>query len=371
MTTPEAVSEGGADRGRASSPYRPPSVYLLRQVFQPRELVILAVLLLEIAVFWKISPGFTTANEFLSAARYVSLTGIAAVGASMVIISGGIDLSPGALYGLAGVVMATLLCVNHVSPFLAILGALGTGALVGLVNGAGVAYLGIPPFIVTLGTYSITNGLAQWMTNGQNLPSEGHPFTSAGQHSLDLIDAAFGAHAGYPGISLGLVVMVLLSLLGAFFLAASPTGRYIHAVGGNEQAARHAGVHVRRVKLTVYSLAGVLASVSGIFYVARYGGINSGVGPGAELDIIAAAVVGGVSLQGGKGSPIGAIIGAYIITLLRDGLVFNNVPDAGAKIAVGAFIILAVVIDKALKSLSSLRVGRIFPGRNAARVPSG
>jgi len=356
LTSDRTSSEHDRGGANGASPYRAPRLYVLRQVFQPRELIILAVLLLEILIFWRINPRFTSANEFLSAARFVSLTGIAAVGASMVIIVGGIDLSPGSLYGLAGVVMAYLLAVNHASPIIAILAALATGAAFGLVNGAAVAYMGIPPFIVTLGTYSICNGVAQWITNGQNLPSEGHPFTTGGQNALNLIDYAFGARAGYPGISLGLVVMLVLAICGAFFLVATRTGRYIHAIGGSEQAARHAGVKVRTVKLLVYMIAGMLAAISGIFYVARYGGINSGVGPGAELDIIAAAVVGGVSLQGGKGSPIGAIIGAYIITLLRDGLVFNNVPDAGAKIAVGTFIILAVVIDKALKSLSGVKV---------------
>ncbi|MCA1595774.1 MAG: ABC transporter permease, partial [Chloroflexi bacterium] len=173
---------------------------------------------------------------------------------------------------------------------------------------------------------------------------------------LDLLRFQIGAHGSAQGIAVSMIVMIGLAIIAAFFLVATPTGRYIHAIGGNEQAARHAGIRVPRVKVTVYALAGLLASVSGIFYVAQYGSMNSGVGPGQELDIIAAAVVGGVSLQGGKGSPIGAIIGAYIITMLRDGLVFNNVPDAGARVAVGAFIILAVVIDRALKGLDGMRL---------------
>jgi len=330
---------------------RVPAFYLVRKAFQPREMVILGVLLLEIVAFGLKDVRFITVDNLLAAARFVSLIGIAAIGTSMVIISGGIDLSCGAIYGLSGVVMAVLMTHSpHPWPgWLSVIGAMAVGTGFGLFNGVAIAYLRVPPFIVTLGTLSIAAGTAFLITGGQHLPSGDHPLPAAGAEFLRRLDAHYFAHPGFVGINLAFVVLLVLAVVAAFVLVGTPFGRYVHAIGGSETAARYAGVPVERVKVAVYTLAGALASLSGIFYVARFKGINSGVGPGEELDIIAAAVVGGVSLSGGRGSPIGAVIGALIIKILRDGLVFNEVPQAGAKIAIGLFIVLAVLLDRLLK----------------------
>jgi ribose/xylose/arabinose/galactoside ABC-type transport system permease subunit len=355
-----------AEPGRHGA-FQPPRGYLLRQVFHSRELVILGVLLLEILIFAGIDtrhPGeshFISLDSLLGAVRGVSLIGIAAIGASLVIISGGIDLSPGAVYGLAGVVFVLML-TGHASPAAAVAAALGTGLVCGLVNGAAVAWLKIPPFIVTLGMLGIARGLAFLLTGGEQLPSSAKPMTQSGNDLLTALDTHFFKHPDFIGINVGFVVMVVLAVLFAFWLQSSRSGRYLTAVGGSEEAARFAGVDVGRTKTLVYVLAGMLASLTGIFYVARYGGINSGVGPGEELNIIAASVVGGVSLTGGKGSPLGAIIGAIIIKILNDGLVFNEVPQAGAQIAVGVFIIAAVLVDRLLHILGD-RASRLSTNR--------
>jgi ribose transport system permease protein len=298
-------------------------------------------------------------DSLLGAVRGVSLIGIAAIGASLVIISGGIDLSPGAVYGLAGVVFVLML-TGHVAPPIAALAALGTGLVCGLINGAAVAWLKIPPFIVTLGMLGIARGLAFLLTNGEQLPSDTRPMPDAGNALLTVLDTHFFKHPGFIGINVGFIAMIVLAGLFAFWLQASRAGRYITAVGGSEEAARFAGVAVARTKALVYGIAGLMAGLTGVFYVARYGGINSGVGPGEELNIIAASVVGGVSLTGGKGSPVGAVIGAIIIKVLNDGLVFNDVPQAGAQIAVGVFIIAAVLVDRLLHVL----------GERASRFPA-
>jgi ribose/xylose/arabinose/galactoside ABC-type transport system permease subunit len=177
---------------------------------------------------------------------------------------------------------------------------------------------------------------------------------------LSVLDTHFFQHPGFIGINVGFVTMLVLAVVFTIWLQCTRAGRYVSAVGGSEDVARFAGVNVTSTKLLVYVIAAALASVSGLFYVARYAGINSGVGPGDELNIIAAAVVGGVSLSGGKGSPAGAVIGAIIIKVLNDGLIFNEVPQAGAQIAVGIFIIAAVLIDRLLQTMR---------WRAAARAP--
>jgi ribose/xylose/arabinose/galactoside ABC-type transport system permease subunit len=353
----EATAVNGASEpANAGATATTPRSSRLRRLFGSREMVILGVFLLELLAFALVDarhPGqthFVSLEPLLGAARGVSLIGIAAVGASMVIISGGIDLSPGAVYGLSGVVFVLLL-TGHVPPPLALLGGVGAGLSFGLFNGAAIAWLKIPPFIVTLGTLGIAGGLAFLLTNGELLPSADHPMPDQAGRFLDALDTHFFRHPGFIGINVGFVVMLLLAIWFTFWLQATRSGRYIVAIGGNEEAARYAGVRVEANKTLTYALAGILASLSGIFYVARYGGINSGVGPGEELNIIAASVVGGVSLTGGKGSPLGAIIGALIIKVLNDGLIFNEVPQAGAKIAVGVFIIAAVMVDRLLQGI--------------------
>lgn len=328
-----------------------------KKLMSNRELFILIVFLLEILIFALIDmrhagqTHFISMENLLGAARGVSLIGIAAVGASLVILTGGIDLSSGAVYGISGVVFVLLL-TGHVAPVLALLGALATGVLFGFMNGSVIAYLRIPPFIVTLGTLGIARGLAYLLTNGEQLPSSNKPMPDAAASFLSVLDHHFFKSPGFIGINLGFIAMIILAVWFTFWLYATATGRYIVAIGGSEDAARFAGVKVPFNKTLVYMLAGALAAFSGVFYAARYGGINSGVGPGEELNIIAASVVGGVSLNGGKGTPIGAIIGALIIKILNDGLVFNEVPQAGAQIAVGIFIIAAVLIDRILQKIS-------------------
>ena len=340
--------------------FAPPRFYLLRKVFQPRELVILGVLLVEILVFWIITPQlndngrqFITLGNLAEEARVGSLIGIAAVGAALVILTAGIDLSVGALFGLVGVVAAMLYThpTLHLPVAVATVLALGVGVAVGLVNGVSVAYLKVPPFIVTLGTMSAGAGLALALTKGTPLPSVAAPFHADAERWLDALRTQVGAVGKFPGVSVSFLFMIALAIVVAFWLNSTPMGRHILALGGSEEASRHAGVRVPRVLLVTYALAGLLAGVAGLFYLAQYGSISSGVGPGKELDVIAAAVVGGVSLTGGKGSPIGAIGGAMIIQLLRSGLVFMGYPQAHAQIAIGLFIVLAAVLDRLIAHL--------------------
>ena len=346
--------------------HRPPPFYLLRKVFQPRELVILAVLAVELVVFWVLSPlvtdnhrQFVTLPTIMGQAQFVSLIGIAAVGTALVILTGGIDLSVGTTLGLTAVAASVVFSrpdVQLPAPLLALL-VLGVPLVVGLINGTVIAYLEIPPFIVTLGMMSVTTGLALLWTNGANVPAAGTPFHPDVKGLLGVMNWKYPPGAESV-VSTGLVVMVVLALVTAFALHATPLGRHLRAVGGGEEAARHAGVRVARVKLFAYVASALTAGVAGLFYVAYYGGANSGVGPGKELSIIAAAVVGGVSLSGGKGSPLGALVGALIVQLLDGGMVFMGYPKANSQIAQGIFIILAIVVDRLLARFGTAMAAR-------------
>lgn len=339
------------------NPSAPPPFYVLRKTFPPREMVIAAVFVVELVIFWLFDLGSPSDRRFVSfdslfyAARFVAFVGLAAIGASIVIITGGIDLSVGALFGLCGITMALVMSGTNALPGpIAALVAIAMGTVFGLANGLCVAYFRVPPFIVTLGTMSIARGLALLFTGAVQVPTPDRPFHPSGEAFLRALDYHLFATPGFAGLNVGFVVMVLAAVLAAFALVATPWGRHIHAIGGSEEASSHAGVRVERVKCGAYVLAGMYAGVAGVFFLARWKGINSGVTQqGWELDVIAAAVVGGVSLQGGKGSPFGAVIGALIIKVLNDGLTFHSVPQEFSLIAKGALIIVAVLADQSLK----------------------
>jgi ribose transport system permease protein len=250
------------------------------------------------------------------------------------------------------------------APLLALV-ALLVPALVGLINGGIIARLEIPPFIVTLGMMSVTIGLAFLWTNGAQVPRSETPFHPDVRVFRDALAWKYPPGATSV-VSTGFLTMVSLALAAAFFLHAAPLGRHVAAIGGSEEASRHAGVRVARVKQFAYLVSSLAAGVAGLFYVAYYGGANSDVGRGMELSIIAAAVVGGVSLTGGRGSPIGALIGALIVQLLGAGMVFMGFPQANSQIAQGIFIVLAIVVDRLLGRLSA-RGWRVRP---VARVRS-
>ncbi|MBI3909398.1 MAG: ABC transporter permease [Armatimonadetes bacterium] len=340
---------------------QPPPFYVLRRVFQPRELLILGVFLLELAIFWRLKPESVSLTSLSQDADYISLYGIAGVGAALVIISGGIDLSSGRVLGLCAVVMGLLATQSRwpLPAWVCALLTVGVGLLAGLLNGVAIAYLGVPPFIVTLGSMSAAGGLAYLLTGG--MPLSFQEFRPDVVRFVDALSVRLFEFDAFPGLRTGIFVMLGLALLAAFWLHVTPWGRYVLSIGGSEEASRHAGVPVAQVKVLVYMVAGGLAGLAGIFYVTNFGGPNSGVGAGWELNIIAAVVVGGVSLSGGRGSPLGVVIGAMLIEVLRSGLQHMEVEEGGAKIAIGLFIILAVVIERGFRALGARLAGRVRP----------
>ncbi len=310
------------------------------------------------------SPAFETKNKFFNArnlvvlAKQTSFIAIMAVGMAVVIISGGIDLSVGAIYALASVVGAIVL--HHfgpdgpgggASPWLGVvLGAgacIGVGALCGLVNGGLIVGLRMHPFIITLGTMAILRGIAFVLTKGQSI-------TDFPPQLQALVNFEVG-----DGLAIvPLIVMVIVTIIGAIFLTRLAAGRRVYAVGGNEIAARFSGINLTRVKIGVYLISGLATGVAALMAIGCYGAASSGDGMGYELYVIAAAVIGGASLTGGRGSALGAMLGALIIQMIDSGIVILDFDQAYSKIIIGAAIIAAVALDTFNSWLARRRLER-------------
>lgn len=316
----------------------------------------LAVLSLTAAVF---APGFLSLGNLTTILLHVSVNAILALGMTFVIVTGGIDLSVGSLVALAGVLAAATLTASGtiavVGPggaaLLAVAVGTSVGAALGAVNGAVTAYGRIAPFVVTLATMTIARGAARLFTGGVPIgyPAAGDPDFAGKSAALDALHAFGGGRIPVPGLTRGFpvsaLVMLALVAAGAFVLTRTRFGRYIYAIGGNEEAARLSGVPVRRVKLGAYAISG---SCAGLAAVVLVGQLRSG-GPDAghlyELNAIAAAVIGGASLLGGTGTAWGALIGALLIGVLNNALDLLGVQSFWQEIAKGIIILLAVTFD--------------------------
>jgi ribose/xylose/arabinose/galactoside ABC-type transport system permease subunit len=314
----------------------------LKRFWHVRELSTVVILLLEIAFFgWYLWPDDGRAHPFLNAEnallifKYSSIYGIAAVGAAVVIISGGIDLAPGSIIALASVVCGGLF-VNAAWPLeLAMAAALGVGLAAGAVSSVLIVAVGLPPFIATLGIMGITRGAAFIITEGRY---------------FDLSSRLIGGWRplGLPADWVAPAVMVGLAIVFQILMTRFQWGRAIFSVGGNETAALFSGIAVGRVKTSVYLLSGLLAAVAGVVLAVVQGQGKADLATGYELDIIASAVVGGASLAGGRGSVLGAVLGTLIFGVLRNAL--PQIPGATFydRAIVGLAVIVIVVTDQLL-----------------------
>ncbi|MEP4198281.1 MAG: ABC transporter permease [Aliishimia sp.] len=303
--------------------------------FSVRDAGTLLGLILIVVVFASLSPVFLTAPNLINILQQSSINALIALGMTLVIISGGIDLSVGPTAALSAVIGASLMVAGVPVP-LAIMASLGVGMLCGLFNGVLVAYGGLQPFIVTLGGLSLYRALSLIYTGGNpvfGIPSEFRALTN-------------GTLMGIPNpvIAVAIIAVILWVVLNK-----TPLGEYILAVGGNEEAARIAGVPVALTKVATFVISGTLAAVAALILVGRLGAAEPTIGNLWELDAIAAAAIGGASLMGGKGSIVGTIIGAIILGALRNGLTLMNVQAFYQLLATGIIIIVAMLIDRATR----------------------
>jgi ribose transport system permease protein len=292
-------------------------------------------LLVLCAVLWALTPHFLTLSNLLNVAQQTSINAIVAVGMTFVILSGGIDLSVGSIVAISGVVLGTLLQDGQALP-VALLAALGAGIACGIINGALVSWGGLPPFIVTLGMMSIARGAALVFTEGRPVSGFDPMFRSIATGSPGFVPAP-------------VILMVAVYAVAHLVLTRTTFGRYVYAIGGNEEATRLSGVAVRVHKTAIYAVSGLMSAVAATILTARLNSAQPIAGMMYELDAIAATVIGGTSLMGGEGSLGGTLVGALIMGVLRNGLNLLGVSSFLQQIVIGAVIVVAVLIDTMLK----------------------
>ncbi len=304
-------------------------------------LSLLLVLVLLFIFFATSTSIFLTTNNLINIMRQVSFTGIAAVGATMVLLIAGIDLSLGSVLSLTGVIAAYFMITLKQDPYLSVFVALGLATMVGVVNGLIVTRFKINPLISTLATLTIVRGISYTITNG--LPIFGLPTTPF----LGFQEGVQAIGKGYiAGIPVPVILMVISFVIGYIFLYRTYIGRQIYAIGGNEEAARLSGIKVNQIKLLVYAISAFLAGVAGLIVLARVGSGQPSVGQGFELDVITAVVLGGVSISGGKGNLLGVLLGVLIMGVLSNGLLLLNVSEWNQMVIRGLVLLVAVGLDQ-------------------------
>jgi ribose transport system permease protein len=315
----------------------------LRRLLRARETGVFIALLIMCLFLWQASPAFLTARNLLNVGRQVSLIGIMAVGMTFVLISREIDLSVGSVYAMAGL-MCGMLIIAGWGLWPAIVLGLLIGAAIGVINGVLSTYALLPSFIATLGMMSVVRGAALLITNGE--PVAVNAAEGVDQWTLDVF-YYLGQGRLFDLVPMQLVFFILVVIVGWFLLSKTVFGFKVYAVGGSDKAARVSGIKVFNTKILTFTIMGFLAGLSGILGMAFLPSGQAGrTGIGIELDVIAAAVVGGASLAGGEGTILGSVLGVLIIGVLRNGLILMGISPFWQETIIGLVIILAVGIDK-------------------------
>lgn len=319
-------------------------------LLQGRTIIVLATLLITFSIF---TPNFLEATTMILVAKHSSLIILLAIGMTLVIISGGIDLSIGSIVGLSGIVAGSLIKEGiqigsytiylHVS--LVVVIALCVGLLVGALNGWLISKLNVPPFIATLGTMYVARGAAMLRSNGETFSQlQGKP--ELGNTGFDLI-----GKTDFLGIPVTIWLMLIMTMVAVFITKKTPLGWHIFATGGNERAAKLSGVNIFKNKMFVYMFSGFCAAIVGVIVASQLVSAHPANGETWEMNAIAAAVLGGTSMSGGVGTIVGTLIGGLIIGVLNDGMVMSGISQFWQMVIKGAVIVLAVVIDQMQREL--------------------
>ncbi len=297
--------------------------------------VLIAVIAASVALSFA-TDSFATSKNLYNITRNVTFVGIIALGMTVVIITGGIDLSVGSVLCLCSMVLAVVMNAGY-SIEIGIAASVATALVVGAINGVLIAYVGLPSFVVTLGMLSIARSLAM-VASGNTVVFEFGP-----DHDLLL---ALGGGAWFFGIANPVMYMIVLGLLTGFVLRFTRFGRHVFAIGGNEQAATLTGVPVKPIKVAVYMISALSAGIAGIVQTGWLGAVTTNIGTGMELQVIAAAVIGGANLAGGGGTALGAIIGAMLIEVIRNSLGLLGINAFWQGTFIGGAILFAVMFDR-------------------------
>ncbi|ANT54091.1 sugar ABC transporter permease [Mesorhizobium amorphae CCNWGS0123] len=339
------VTDASPDRSRSHPRASGDGFSLAKLLLEGRAFFALIAIII---VFSLLSPYYFSVANFLTMASHVAIFGILAVGMLLVILNGGIDLSVGSTLGFSGViagflmqgVQLTALGVILYPPVwvVAVLVCV-LGALVGLVNGVLIAWLKVPAFVATLGMLYVVRGAALLMTNGLTYNDLG------GKPELGNTGFEWLGFNRLLDIPVGVLVMAVIALIGSIILNRTAFGRWLYASGGNERAAELSGVPVKRVQVSVYMLSGICASVAGLILSSELTSAGPTAGTSYELTAIAAVVIGGAALTGGRGNIRGTLVGAFVIGFLSDGLVIIGVSAYWQTVFTGAVIVLAVLLN--------------------------
>lgn len=298
------------------------------------------ILVIEFLIFSLASKSFLTLGNILSVGRQMSFTGIAAIGMTLVMLTGGIDISVGSMLAMAGVLCAKLSADVGLPLWIAVVITLLIGALFGLINGAAVTRLHIPALIATLATQTILKGIAYLLTNAVPVKNLSATYKFLGQGYI------FGV------IPVPLIITVALYVLAWWYLDKTYLGRRVYLSGGNEEAARLSGINTKWTITGIYVFSGVFAAIAGVLMAARLGSGQPSVGSGFEMDVITATVLGGISVNGGKGKVVNVFVGACIMGVLANGMTMLNINQYLQWIINGLVLLFAVTMSNLRKSSS-------------------
>jgi erythritol transport system permease protein len=307
-------------------------------------------LILVLIVFTSLSPEFLSTNNLVLMSKHVAINAIIAIGMTFVILTGGIDLSVGSIVGVTGMIAGGLInqginlpqlgIIVYPHTWMIIVISLAVGALLGSITGLVITRFNVAPFIATLGMYYVARGLAGLRNNGYTFPNlVGRP--EYGNTGFGILGTG-----NFLGINYSIWLMVAFALVAYIVASRLSFGRHVYAVGGNERAAELSGVHVKRSKVIVYAISGLCSAMVGLIVTSQLVAAHPASGESYELTAIAAVVLGGTSLSGGRGSIGGTLIGAFVIGVLADGLVMMGVSSFWQQVIKGSVIVLAVIIDQ-------------------------
>lgn len=333
----------GEQAGDAIRPRTGRQLAMLGRLFAAGEAGVIAALVLLVIIFEALNSAFLSSADIHAILAAVSFVGIIAVGQTILLVAGEFDLSVGSTAGLCAIVSAWVMTKGGLPPGLGLLAGLGTGAVIGLVNGLVVVRFGIPAFIATLGMLYAAQGLTNLITNGNPI------------YPLPDMVGSVGQATPIFGLGWSVVVMLALLVVGDLVLRRTTVGRNLYATGGNREVARLVGINTGLYKVACFVIVGALAGLAGMFVMGSLASGSPTIGTGWELVVIAGVVVGGVSLFGGVGSVLAGLIGMLLLQVVQSGLVVAGVSANWQTVAVGVIMVLAVGLDLVRRRVSAGR----------------
>ena len=342
-TPPHSEMGSVAEEGREGSAADAPSPFTRIIKSSLQQVFVFAALIAVYLIFLFVAPNFGTSNVLTGILLQSATIGVLALGATFVIATGGIDLSVGTGMTLCAVMAGIFMGGEYMNlPMgLGLLLTVAVGAFIGLINGVNISLLGIPPFIATLAMMMVARGLALVISNAQTITIQNPDYKALANGTI------------LPGLSNSALIFVILTIVAAVLLAKTLLGRYALAMGSNEEATRLSGINVKFWKIMVYVTAGIFMAMGAVLYSARFGFVQPSEGVGFELQVIAAVVIGGTSLAGGRANIIGTLVGALLMNTLSTGLQMMGVQQQWQLVVVGVVVLVAVFADNVRRSRAS------------------